>query len=153
MRFARSSSRRKRKPSPWPLAIWSAILLFNVAVVGQFGGWYFGAFQFEHIFGVGLCLAAIPIVIAGAWTIRRALRTRALSKLDYLDCPYCGYRLEGLAKVDYCPECGEVFSPEVLRLAWAAKLGVEPAMDTPSTPSPPPPHTPPASPTAPRGTA
>jgi hypothetical protein len=96
-------------------------------------------YWFEHVLAVGAFLGAIPLAIAAAWTVRRALRARAMKKLDYLDCPFCGYRLQGLPQVNYCPECGEVYSPEVLRIAWAIKLGVN-TPDTPSTSSPPAPH-------------
>ncbi len=80
---------RRRQPGPWPLAIWTAILFFNASCAGQVVlAWLGNAGWLKNALAVSVFLASLPLVIAAVWTVRRALRTRALRRLDYLDCPY-----------------------------------------------------------------
>ena len=136
-------------PRSWRVDLAVAMIFGAAATVLLLGLGVRGAVAWVIEFALFIGLCRVAIVIARTRIDRRRRQTQ---DLDFMVCPDCGYRLTGLPPIGNCPECGESYSPEMLRAAWSIKYGPESLVpDTPSTPSPPVPHTRPASPTPPPG--
>jgi hypothetical protein len=134
----------RRRERIWQIAIPVLGLCFVVFAVSQAGAdWAWLRFLVG-----GVILLAQAFVFVALLRERRYARRMILAG-QFLICPKCRYRLDGLADSGQCPECGHSYSPNALRTAWADAYGIP--FTLPDTPSPPSPLTPHVSPAPPPG--
>jgi hypothetical protein len=60
----------------------------------------------------------LPVVILVRWRRVQWPITQRARATGGRVCPQCGYDLLAQDQCGRCPECGEPFSPKILRLAW-----------------------------------
>lgn len=124
------------------MAVFGAEILLAISAAWYGGGQLLiGAILFWFLM--------FPLMIVQVVAHRKGLAV--VTGRDFRVCPQCRYFLTGLSDVGACPECGQAFLHETLKIIWKDSYQIREAINTPSTPSPHTPHTPPASPTPPPG--